>query len=389
MLWCFISAGGVFLLVSAMTKKSQEMCSGYEVNINGVNNHFFVNIPDVVNIIEKVAGKGIKGKKIETFPLSAIEKKLMAEPWISDAELYFDRNNKLIVDVLEKNPVARVFRLNGTSFYIDHELHMLPKSGDKSARLPVFTGFESIGNVLPKSDSLLLGDICSLSLAIQKDSFITAMIDQVDILPNRTFVFVPKLGNQTIIFGDVKDMDEKLNKLKLFYNKVIPIRGWNAFHKINLSFKNQIVASINGREEIVADSLKTIQMLKVMADYAQRMSADTTQTMTLDNEKNTTDASLIFTSFSRDDMPGDELATSTNVNVVPSSTANTTNTKPQTTNAKQQTTNTKQQTPNHKQQTLSNKQQTPNHKQQTLSNKQQTPNHKQQPQKHKTNIKTY
>jgi hypothetical protein len=40
---------------------------------------------------------------------------------------------------------------------------------------------------------------------------------------------------------------------------------------------------------------------------AQRMSGDTTQNMVQDNSKNTTDVSLILESFSRDDMPGENL----------------------------------------------------------------------------------
>ena len=327
-LWTLIASGGVFLLLSAMQKKSTEVCSGYEVNISGVNNHFFVNVQDVVAIIQGFTGKDIKGKSVSTFPLLAIEKKLKTEPWISNAELFFDKNNKLIADIQERNPVARVFRQNGTSFYIDHELNILPKRGDKSARLPVFTGFPALGNVLIPADSILLKQIGEMSLFIQKDSFMYAMLDQIDIRPDRTFILIPKIGEQTILFGDASDKEEKFRKLKLFYEKVIPLRGWNAYQKVNLQFKDQIVASIKGREEIMADSMKTISMLKAMADMAQRMSGDTTQNMVQDNSKNTTDVSLILESFSRDDMPGENLeangaATSPKVESNPAPKANT------------------------------------------------------------------
>lgn len=308
--WTLIGAAGLFLLVSAIEKKSTETCSGYEVNISGVNNHFFVSQKDVVSIIEKISGKGIVGKKVNSFPLLAIEKELKEEPWISNAELFFDKNNKLVARIEEKNPVARVFRQNGTSFYIDHDLNILPKSGYKSARLPVFTGFQALGNVLIPADSNLLKEIGELSLYIQKDSFMNAMLDQIDISSDRTFILIPKLGDQRFVFGNAKNMEEKFRKLKLFYEKVIPLRGWNAFHKIDLQYKDQIVASIKGREEIVADSMKTLSMMQAMADMAQRMSGDTTQNMIQDNPKNTTDVSLILQSFSRDDMPGDDATSS-------------------------------------------------------------------------------
>ena len=44
-----------------------------------------------------------------------------------------------------------------------------------------------------------------------------AMVEQVDITPERIFEMVPKIGNQLIIFGDATDTEIKLDKLKLFY----------------------------------------------------------------------------------------------------------------------------------------------------------------------------
>ena len=86
-----------------------------------------------------------------------------------------------------------------------------------SARLPVFTNFPSDKRILAKTDSSLLADIKTISLALQKDSFNMAMIDQVDITSQRLFEMIPKIGNQLIVFGDATDVDAKLQKLKLFY----------------------------------------------------------------------------------------------------------------------------------------------------------------------------
>lgn len=76
------------------------------------------------------------------------------------------------------------------------------------ARLPVFTGFPSDRQVLTAADSNLLRDIKTISLAIQKDSFSMAMIDQVDITAQRTFEMMPKIGNRVIVFGDATDAEQ-------------------------------------------------------------------------------------------------------------------------------------------------------------------------------------
>ena len=34
---------------------------------------------------------------------------------------------------------------------------------------------------------------------------------------------------------------EKFNKISLFYNKIIPSKGWNTYKTVNVKFKDQII----------------------------------------------------------------------------------------------------------------------------------------------------
>jgi len=302
-LWICLGLGSLTLLVSGIHKKDNSVCKGYEIEIIGINNNFFIGKTEILEILEKVAGKEIKGKEINKMNLLEMENQIKKDVWISKATLYFDKNDILMVKVEEKNPIARVFSNQGTSFYIDHSLNMLPLSKKHSARLPVFTNFPSALKVLSKADSALLNSIKDMSLYIQNDPFLMAMIDQVDITAKNKFELIPKLGDQIILFGDATNIDKKFNKLKLFYKNVISLKGWKKYSKVNLEFDNQIVASILGEEEQVADSLKTMKMIKEFAEYSARMSSDTSATMQQDNEKNSVNESMILNSIARDDEP--------------------------------------------------------------------------------------
>jgi cell division protein FtsQ len=167
----------------------------------------------------------------------------------------------------------------------------------------VFTNFPSALSVLSKSDSALLNNIKVMSLYIQNDPFLMAMIDQVDITASNKFELIPKLGDQVILFGDATNIDKKFNKLKLFYKNVISVKGWKKYSKVNLEFENQIVASKLGVEEQIADSLKTMKMIKAFAEYSAKMSSDTSFAMLQDNAKNTVNESMILNSIARDDEP--------------------------------------------------------------------------------------
>jgi cell division protein FtsQ len=308
-LWICLGLASLTLLVSAIHKKDNSVCKGYEIEIIGINNNFFIGKTEILEILEKVAGKQIKGKAINKMNLLEMENQIKKDVWISKATLYFDKNDILMVKVEEKNPIARVFSNQGTSFYIDHSLNMLPLSKTHSARLPVFTNFPSALKVLSKTDSALLNNIKAMSLYIQNDPFIMGMIDQVDITPSYKFELIPKLGDQVILFGNATNIEKKFDKLKLFYKNVISVKGWKKYSKINLEFDNQIVASILGKEEQIADSLKTMKMIKAFAEYSAKMSSDTSFVMLQDNEKNTVNESMILNSIARDDEPEEANAT--------------------------------------------------------------------------------
>ncbi len=300
-LWVALGGATIFLLVAAIKSKGEHRCKGIEINIHGVSNNFFVDKKDIENAITTSEKINPVGKTIGSFNLKKMELELEKDVWIKSAELFFDNNEVLQVTVYEREPIARIFSTVGSTFYIDNELAMLPLSEKFSARLPVFTGFPTDSKILSKADSSLLLDIKNLSLAIQKDSFSMAMIEQIEITPQRLFEMIPKIGNQVIVFGDGNDVSTKLDKLKLFYKEIMVKAGWNNYSVINVQYKNQVVAKRKDAADIAADSLRTLQLMKAIAERAELAAGDSLQTILPDNNRNTVDSSMIQQSIQRDD----------------------------------------------------------------------------------------
>ena len=301
LLWLAMSAGCIALLVSASYKKDTKYCAGVEIDIAGVNNNFFIDKHDVYEIVKRYGGDSNSKKQIVSINLRQIEKELEKDLWIKNAELFFDNNNVLKITVEERAPLARVFTTAGNSFYIDSNCMRLPLSDKFSARLPVFTGFTGIAPIFSKADSLLLCDIKNISSKIMADSFLMAMIEQTEITERHSFVMTPKVGTQLILFGDASDADAKFKRLKLFYRNVIAMAGWNRYNTINLQYKDQVVAAVRGKEDVASDSLRTLQIMKSIAENAARRSADSLQSFVQDSDKNSTDSSMIQHSFQRDE----------------------------------------------------------------------------------------
>jgi hypothetical protein len=128
------------------------------------------------------------------------------------------------------------------------------------------------------------------------------MIDQVEITPSGKFEMIPKLGDQIVVFGDASNHQAKLEKLKLFYKKVMPVAGWNKYSVINLSFDNQVVAKVRSKEEVKTDSLRTLELMKMVAEYTEKMAGDTLFAAGATDDK-VQDMSMVLQSVQRDEAP--------------------------------------------------------------------------------------
>ncbi|HNF28641.1 MAG TPA: hypothetical protein PLY81_00005, partial [Chitinophagaceae bacterium] len=180
--------------------------------------------------------------------------------WIKNAEVYFNNNNELIINIEEKEPVARIFTLQESSFYVDTLANQLPISDKYSARVPVFTAFPTDHQQLSMADSLLMVDVIKLAKFIQADSFWNAQIAQVNILPNATFEIIPVLGNQIISLGNADELDKKFKRLLAFYKYAWLQNGINKYERLNVEFNNQVVAIKKG-VSVFSDTTKAKQII--------------------------------------------------------------------------------------------------------------------------------
>jgi cell division protein FtsQ len=251
--WIALGAITLVLLVSAIQKKNHKDCAGVEVTFNREGNNFFVDEKGVIGLLK--AYGPIKGESIENINLKALEQRLKSDRWIANAELFFDNKQVLQVIVEEKEPVARIFTVEGSSFYIDSACRRLPLSEKLSARIPMFTSFPSGRLVLSRPDSQLLGAAKELALFIQADEFWRAQVAQVDITPNG-FEMIPTVGSHVVVLGKDGNWQQKFDRLFSFYRQVWTQVGFEKYEKIDVQFDGQIVATVKGAKPAKVDSVK-------------------------------------------------------------------------------------------------------------------------------------
>lgn len=239
----------VTLFVFAWQGKSEKKCNAIQIELTGNSNGFL--FMDEKEILKFINEKGVKvGMPINEVNLIYLEKQLNSIKWVEQTNIYFDNLQQLQVKIEQRSPVARIFTVSGNSFYIDKSATRLPLRQLSVIRLPIFTGFPSEQEILSKPDSILLSDILHFSLIIKQDSFFLAQIAQINIAQNGDFEMIPALGDHTVLFGTVENIEDKLNRLYTFYKKVWPSTGINAYQVLDLRFDHQLLALKKGMQPI-------------------------------------------------------------------------------------------------------------------------------------------
>ena len=171
-----------------------------------------------------------------------IEKNILANPFVKEIKLYQDLSNKLIVDVVQYQPIARLISENKKDFYIDLHGNIFPTSTKFSERVLLIHTDDNINYDLKNINSTNYGKkIFNMINYIINDNFLSKIISEIDINYDKNIIIYPQVSKQKIIFGYPEQIDVKFDKLMLFYKKILPAKGWNTYKTVNLKFKNQII----------------------------------------------------------------------------------------------------------------------------------------------------
>jgi len=284
-IWGMVGAGVLVLLVAAVRYRNNNTCKGFKIAITrtsggavssgGASLGLFIDKKGITDLLNSAgAGRG-QDKPIQSFDLRRLESALEKNVWIKKAQLFFDNNGILRVDVVEREPAARIFTTNGNSFYVDSTGVQLPLQDKVQARLPVFTGYPDPKIRLQGRDSVLTAGLLQLSNFIRQDSFWTAQVAQIDITANKTFELLPEIGIHRISFGDGSNIPQKFHRLFVFYKEVLSKTGFDKYSRIDVSYAGQVIGIKKGSEQSRYDSIQGMNNIRQLILSAQQLQLDT------------------------------------------------------------------------------------------------------------------
>jgi cell division protein FtsQ len=244
-IWLSLIAGISALLFFSVLRKSNAEVKTLVVHIDGRNgSDQLISEKEVKQILNLAAGKTISKSNIKTLNLRKLEAKLNKDKRIERADLYFDSKNRLNVSIIQKKPLMRVIEEAGGEYYLDENGKQVPVTRGSAVRVPVVTGVRDTFNskFLTSDKPSRLKDIFNIMKYVAQDEFLSALIEQAHIENDSIgdIVLIPKIGREKLIFGDGRDLEEKFDKLKIFYRDGLPKLGWSRYKTLNLKYANQV-----------------------------------------------------------------------------------------------------------------------------------------------------
>ena len=214
------------IAITAFNRKpADQTCRDVELVIKDTAYAGFITKEEVKGILQH---KGIYpiGKKMERISTKSLERELSKHPLIDEAECYKTPSGKVCVEVTQRIPILRIMSANGETYYLEAKC---------VAHRAIVTG-----NV---EKSFAMKDLYKFGVFLQNNKFWNAQIEQIHVLPDRNIELVPRVGDHLVYLGKLENFEDKLARLKEFYQKGLNQVGWNKYSRINLEFSNQIICT--------------------------------------------------------------------------------------------------------------------------------------------------
>jgi cell division protein FtsQ len=248
-LMIILVAGAIILLAFSDLEYQRNTCKSFRVDVLNSSGQAMISSEEITALVMDEFGE-IEGLPLAKQDLYRLENMVLSNPYVSSCEVFEIIGGNLVLKARVREPLVRVVNQDDDQFYLDltgclmpvsavHPSHVLVASGYIADKFISLDKSERSLNSFP--DSSVLHMVFPVAYYISKDSFLKSFIDQIYITEKKEIELVPKIGSQTIIFGDATDAREKLENLKTFYQKVMSSIDWNTYKSINLKYKNQVV----------------------------------------------------------------------------------------------------------------------------------------------------
>lgn len=214
---------------------------GTEIDIEGVSGVYFVEDAEIEKILNEAFPDLKVGLMLEEVPMKEIETRLMGHPFVKSVEAMIGQKGILNLKISQHQPIARIAQPIGADGYITTEGKVIPTSTSYTSRVLILEG-DYAEKLMDNGDITAdMPELMELIEFIIDDEFWNAQITELEVNARDDIRLFQQVGRQVIEFGDANDIANKFDRIAVFYKEILPRKGWNAYDRVSVKFKDQIV----------------------------------------------------------------------------------------------------------------------------------------------------
>lgn len=198
----------------------------------------FLTEEDILSIVTLKGREALVGVELIHIDSKEMELRLKSNKFVKDAEVVKDLKGNLVIRVSQEQPIARIVE-SDRSYYVAASGKILPLSNRHTARVLIVYGEQLDSLLAPglrKEDGLL-----NLINYIHDDELRSAQFHSIEILDDQDVLLYTQVSDVVVEFGKCEQHVEKFEKVDLFYDQILPRKGWSYYDTINVDYKDQII----------------------------------------------------------------------------------------------------------------------------------------------------
>lgn len=227
-------------------KRKGILCNKIDITVEDSLTTPYLQSETIRQYLSEDYGKLI-GLQMDAIDLRKIESILNAKGGILKSEAYVTNDGSLSITVRQRKPIIR-FQTDSYGFYCDRYGFLLPLRENFSCQALLIEGSIPIdltdcckGRPTDSADSLWLEDILKVAELINSNPIWKDKIAQIHHNESGELSIKPKDGQEIFLLGDMTDIQEKFEKMQIYYEMISPVREEGIYDVVDLRYTKQIV----------------------------------------------------------------------------------------------------------------------------------------------------
>lgn len=228
-LLALIIVAGLF----ANEQAGNAVCTKLEVNILNSDSSAFVSRESILQELKRLHIDPV-GQPISKINTKQIEHLLDQSEYLENVECVILNNRTLQIQATQLVPVMRIFD-GQQSYYVNRRGKRMSATARYHVDVPVVSGHFTAA--FPPQQILPLINY------VEADEALSSLVTMYSVRDSNNIFIVPCITGHVVNIGAPRDLENKFAKLREFYAKVMPQKGWLYYDTISVKFRNQVVAT--------------------------------------------------------------------------------------------------------------------------------------------------